>query len=80
MSAITPDRLIEHWPTLTPEARRQIAESNGSRDMPFNLSEDEKRLLAQARDDFDHGRALDTDAYHAEMSAFMQRLASQSTS
>ena len=82
MRTITPERIFELWPTLSPEARQQIAEiaeSDASKDMPLNLSDEEERLLAQARDDFKHGRALDTDEYRAEMSAFMQRLATKST-
>jgi hypothetical protein len=82
MSPITPERIVELWPTLSPEARRQIAEivqSNAGKDMPLDLSEEEEQMLAQARDDFKHGRALDSDEYHAEMSAFIHRLATKST-
>jgi hypothetical protein len=82
MSTITPDRIIELWPTLSAEARQQIsdiAESNAGKDVPLDLSDEEQQSLARARDDFKHGRALDADEYHAEMSAFMQRLATQST-
>ncbi len=82
MTTITPARIIELWPTLSPEARQriaEIAESDSGKDVPFDLSVEEQQLLARARDDFKHGRALDTDDYHAEMSAFMQRLATQST-
>lgn len=83
MGTITPERIVELWPTLSPEARQQIAEiaeSNAGNDMPLDLSEEEERLLAQARDDFKHGRALDSAEYHAEMSAFMERLAAKATS
>jgi hypothetical protein len=44
------------------------------------LSDEEERMLVQARDDFKHGRALAADEYHAEMAAFMQRLAVQAAS
>jgi hypothetical protein len=82
MSTITPDRIIELWPTLSAEARRriaEIAESDSGKDVPIDLSVDEQKLLAQARDDFEHGRALDTDEYRAEMTAFMHGLATKST-
>ena len=83
MSTITPDRIVELWSALSPEARRQIAEiveGDAGKDMPLDLSGEEERLLVQARDDFKHGRALDADEYHAEMSTFMQRLAAKATS
>jgi hypothetical protein len=83
MSTITLDRIVELWPSLSPEARRQIAgiaEACAGKDMPLGLSDEEERLLVQARDDFKHGRALDADEYHAGMSAFMQRLAAQTAS
>jgi hypothetical protein len=83
MSTINLDRIIELWPTLSPEVRQrigEIAERNAGGDIPLDLSDEEQQLLARARDDFKHGRALDTDEYHAEMSAFMQRLATQSRS
>ena len=83
MSTITPERIVELWPVLSPEARRQIAEiveAGAAKDMPLDLSDEEERLLAQARDDFKHGRTLDAGEYHAEMSSFMQRLAAQATS
>ncbi len=83
MSTITLDRIVELWPSLSPEARRQIAgiaEACAGKDTPLGLSDEEERLLVQARDDFKHGRALDADEYHAGMSAFMQRLAAQTAS
>jgi hypothetical protein len=82
MNTITPDRIVELWPNLSLEARQQIseiAESNGGKDKPLDLSQEEEKLLDRARDDFKHGRALDADEYHAEMSAFMKRLAATST-
>jgi hypothetical protein len=83
MSTITPDRIAELWPALSPEARRQIArivEADAGKEMPLVLSDEEERLLAQARDDFKCGRVLDAGEYHAEMSAFMQRLAAKAAS
>jgi hypothetical protein len=83
MSVITPDRIAELWPALSREARRKIAqivEAETARDAPLDLSDEEERLLAQARADFKHGRALDTDEYHAEMTGFMQGLAAKSAS
>jgi len=83
MGTITPERIVELWPPLSQEARQkiaEIAEGDSSKDVPLELSDEEERLLARARDDFKHGRALDADEYHAEMSAFMQRLAAKSTS
>ncbi len=80
MSMIDPLRIVALWPTLSLDARRQIAEiveNDTSKEMPLELSAGEERLLAQAREDFKNGRALDTDEYHAEMSTFMQRLAAQ---
>ena len=82
MSTITPDRIVELWPALSLEARQrisEIAESNAGKDVPLDLSDEEQQFLARARDDFKHGRVLDTDEYHAEMSAFMRRLAIRST-
>ena len=82
MTAITPDRIIELWPTLSPEARQriaEIAEGDAGKDVPIDLSLEEQQLLVQARDDFKHGRALNTDEYRAEMSAFIQGLAAKST-
>ena len=83
MGTITPERIVELWPPLSQEARQkiaEIAEGDSSKDVPLDLSAEEERMLARARDDFKHGRALDADEYHAEMSAFMQRLAAKSTS
>jgi hypothetical protein len=83
MSTITPERIVELWPALSLEARRQIAEiveAGAGKDMPLDLSEDEERLLAQALDDFKQGRALDAGECRAEMSAFMKRLAAQAAS
>ena len=83
MGTITPERIVELWPPLSQEARQkiaEIAEGDSSNDLPLELSDEEERMLARARDDFKHGRALDADEYHAEMSAFMQRLAAKSTS
>ncbi len=77
MTTKTPDRVVELWPSL-PEATRRtivdIAESIASREAPLNLTPDEERLLAQARDDFKHGRALTMDEFSAEMEAFMAEL------
>jgi len=83
MGTITPERIVELWPPLSQEARQkiaEIAEGDSSKDLPLELSDEEERLLARARDDFKHGRALNANEYHAEMSAFMQRLAAKSTS
>ena len=83
MSTITPNRIAELWPALSPEARRQIAEiveADAGKEVTLNLSSEEERLLAQAGDDFRHGRALDAGEYRAEMSAFMQRLAGKPAS
>ncbi len=83
MSLITPDRIAELWPALSSEARRritEIVEADAGNDVPLDLSDEEERLLAQARDDFEHGRALDAEEYHAGMSAFMQRLAANAAS
>lgn len=83
MSMIDPERIAELWPALSQEARRQIAaivEADAGKEVPLNLSREEERLLAQARDDFRHGRALDTVEYHAEMTAFMHRLAAKAAS
>ena len=82
MSAITPDRIVELWPSLSEEARQQIAEiAEGSvgRDTPLDLTDEEERLLTQSREDFKHGRTLDIADYNAEMTAFMQRLATKAT-
>jgi hypothetical protein len=82
MSTITPDRIAELWPALSEEARRQIAEivqAATGKNMPLELSDKDEQLLAQARDDYKHGRALDADEYRARMSAFMQRLAAQAS-
>jgi hypothetical protein len=83
MSTITPDRIVELWPVLSLEARRQIAaivEADAGKEAPLNLSSEEERLLAQAQDDFRHGRALDAGGYHAEMSVFMHGLAAKAAS
>ena len=83
MSTITPDRVVELWSALPEEARRkivEIAEENVAKDVPLDLSAEEELLLSRARDDFSHGRAIDSDQYSAKMSAFMRRLASQSAS
>lgn len=57
MGTITLDRIVELWPSLSAEARQQIAgivESDAGKDMPLDLSDEEERLLA-ARNDFKHG-------------------------
>jgi hypothetical protein len=82
-TTITPERIAELWPALSPEARQQIAEiveADAVKDMPLDLSAEEERLLAQALDDFKQGRALNAGEYRAEMSAFMKRLAAQAAS
>ena len=83
MSMIDPNRIAELWPALSLEARRQIAaivEADAGKELPLNLSSEEERLLAQARDDFAQDRALNAGEYRAEMSAFMQRLAAEPAS
>ena len=83
MSMIDPARIAELWPALSHEARRQIAaiiEADPGKEAPLHLSDDEERMLAQARDDFRQGRALDAGEYRAEMAAFMERLAAKSAS
>jgi hypothetical protein len=83
MSMIDPDRIAELWPALSLEARRQIAaivEADAGKEVTLNLSSEEERLLAQARDDFAHDRALDAGEYHAEMAAFMHGLAAKAAS
>jgi hypothetical protein len=82
MTTKTLDRVVELWPSL-PEATRRtivdIAETMASRDVPLVLTPEEERLLAQARDDFKHGRFLNAEAYRAEMDAFMRSLADKPT-
>ncbi len=80
MSTINPDRIAELWPALSSEARRKIVEADAGNDMPLDLSDEEERLLAQARDDFKHARAHGADEYHAEMAVFMQSLAAKAAS
>ena len=83
MSTVTLERIVELWPLLTPEARGELvtlAEVSAEPDSPLELTAEEEKLLAQARDDYRQGRVLDAKEYNAEMDVFMQRLAAQSGS
>ena len=77
MNTITPDRIVELWPSLSSEVRQKIvelAETGAAREAPLDLSHEEERLLSSARDDFRQGRTLSLEEYRAEMDAFMAGL------
>ena len=77
MSTITPERIVELWPSLSAEARRkiiEIAETHAKREATLDLTQDEEQLLARARDDFKHGRTLSMDEFRADMDTFMAGL------
>ena len=81
MSTITPDRIIQLWPSLSEEAREklvEIAESIAEADTPLELSPDEELLLKQAREDFKYGRTLSLDDYKADLDAFFGGLRAKS--
>lgn len=73
MSIQTPDRIVELWPSLSPEARERlvrIAEGSANANSPLNLSEHDEQLLAQAREDFRLGRTISLDEYKAELDGY----------
>ena len=77
MSTITPDRIVQLWPSLSEEARKklvEIAERIAEADVPLELSPDEEKLLEQAREDFKHGRSLSLDDYKADLDEFFRGL------
>ena len=74
MSTITSDRIVELWPSLSTEAREKlvtIAERIAGTDEPLELSPDEERMLAQARDDFAQGRTLSMGEFKADLDGFI---------
>ena len=81
MSTITPDRIVELWPSLSEEARAKlvgIAESIAEPDMPLDLSPEEELLLEQAREDFRQGRTISLDEYEAELDVLFDELRAKS--
>src|SRR5262245_23945870 len=74
MSIITPDHIIQLWPSLSEEVGEklvEIAESIAEVDSPLELSPEEELLLEQAREDFKYGRTLSLDDYKADLDAFL---------
>jgi hypothetical protein len=77
MTILTPNRIVELWPSLPDAARRELielAEINAGSSKPLDLTSEDERLLGQARDDFKQGRTLSMDEYRADMDAFMANL------
>ena len=80
MTIKTPDRIIELWPMLSPEARAQlteVAESIAVPILPLHLTDDERAQIEQAREDFRAGRILSEENYRLRMDAFMTRMRSK---
>ena len=81
MNAITPSRIIELWPSLSQASREKliaIAETIADTDTPLELSPGEEHLLAQARDDFKHGRTISLDGFKADLDGFFDDLRARS--
>lgn len=63
---LTPDRVVELWPSLTPEVREQpvtLVEASAEPDSPLDLTAEEEKLLADACEDFRQGRVLGAKEY-----------------
>ena len=77
MSTISPDRIVELWPSLPEEARLKIvelAERSAATSGTVEFSADELAGIERGREDFKHGRTQSLPEYRADMDAFFNRL------
>lgn len=81
MTTITPQRLLDLWPALSPERRAELVETaermaapvaDGMK--PVEFTADELAAIEQGSEDFKHGRTLRLDEFRADMDAFFARL------
>ena len=80
MNHTTPDRIVELWPHLSPEARDKLiefAESVAEEDRPLDLTADDEAAIEQARLDFTEGRTVSFDEFCADLDSFMATLCSK---
>ena len=83
MTIQTPNRILELWPSLSPEKRAALldmAEIIAAPVEPHSLTAEERAALDRSREDYNSGRVLDEDAYAARMTAFMAGLKAKSQS
>ena len=81
MNNVTPDRIVELWPRLSPDARDKLiefAESVADDDHPLELTAEDEAGIDQAKRDFDEGRTLSFDDFCADLDAFMATLRDKS--
>ena len=77
MTIQTPNRILELWPTLSPEKRAallDLVETISAPVTPLRLTAEERAALDRSREDYKAGRVLDEEEYTAGMNAFMARL------
>lgn len=82
MTTASAQRILDLWPTLTPEKQAELveaAERMAAPQTPRKLTEREIAAAACSRADFADGRVLDEKAYEAEMSTFMSGLKAKAT-
>ena len=83
MSTKALDRVVELWPGLSDEARAdivEIAEGDGEREAPLYLTDEQRRLIEQSREDFRQGRFLEFDEFKTRIDAFIENLAKKASS
>ena len=77
MSTITPDRIVELWPSLPEEAREklvELAERIAQNSGRFEFAAEELAGIERGREDFIHGRTFSLPEYRTDMDAFFERL------
>ena len=77
MTTMTPERIVELWPSLTDAARRSlidIAEGIAATPSKLALTDDERAAVERSRQDFRNGRVLSEDEYRHSMNVFMRSL------
>lgn len=82
MTTVSAQRILDLWPTLTPEKQAELvqtAERMAAPQTPRKLKEREIAAIARSRADYAAGRVLDEKAYDGEMSTFMADLKAKAT-
>ena len=77
----TPQRIIELWPALTPEAQSKLVEMAEQLVAPRHMRKLTAREMAavdRSRADFAEGRVLDDIEYDAAMASFLSNLETSS--